>query len=165
MADRSAFEGFYREHVTRVIRACRLVLVDREEAEDVAAEAFARLWSRWGAIKDDEHAGGFVFKTAMRLCARHAARRRRSRVGDLDPPVQDDVARSLRREEIGRALATLSVRQRQSVVLRDWAGFETAKVARMLGTREATVRVHLYRARARLRETLGADEEEERNPR
>ncbi|MFL5796675.1 MAG: RNA polymerase sigma factor [Actinomycetota bacterium] len=160
MADRSAFEGFYREHVSRVIRACRLVLVDREEAEDVAAEAFARLWSRWGAIKDDDHAGGFVFKTAMRLCTRHAKRRGRARIGGLDPPVQDDIARSLGRDEIGRALATLSVRQRQSVVLRDWAGFGTAEVARMLGTREATIRVHLHRARARLREALGADEEE-----
>src|SRR5436190_2196280 len=103
MADRSAFEGFYREHVSRVIRACRLVLVDREEAEDVAAEAFARLWSRWGAIKDDDHAGGFVFKTAMRLCARHAKRRRRAPVDGLDPPARDDVAQSLGRDALERA--------------------------------------------------------------
>ena len=72
MADRAAFEGFYREHLLRVVRGCTLVLLDQAGAEDVAAEAFARLWSGWGQIESDDHAGGFVFKTAMRLCARRA---------------------------------------------------------------------------------------------
>jgi DNA-directed RNA polymerase specialized sigma24 family protein len=44
------------------------------------------------------------------------------------------------------------------VVLRDWAGFETAEVARILGARESTVRVHLARGRAALRERLTVEE-------
>jgi RNA polymerase sigma-70 factor (ECF subfamily) len=67
--------------------------------------------------------------------------------------------RALERHDVGRALAELPVRQRQAVVLRDWAGFETAEVARMLGTKESTVRVHLARARERLRESLTVNEE------
>ncbi len=70
VADRAGFEGFYREHLTRVVRACTLVTLDPAAAEDVAAEAFARLWSHWGLIHDEDHAGGYVFKTAMRLCAK-----------------------------------------------------------------------------------------------
>jgi RNA polymerase sigma-70 factor (ECF subfamily) len=58
------------------------------------------------------------------------------------------------------ALRTLPLRQRQSVVLRDWAGFETAEVARMLGTKASTVRVHLARGRAALREALTVEERE-----
>jgi RNA polymerase sigma factor (sigma-70 family) len=158
VADRSAFEGFYREHLARVIRACRLVLLDRAEAEDVAAEAFARLWSKWGSINDDHHAGGFVYTTAMRLCARRGRRARTAPVTD-ETAASDEVARSLDREEIARALRTLSVRQRQAVVLRDWAGFDTAEVARLLGMREPTVRVHLHRARVHLREALRMEEE------
>jgi RNA polymerase sigma factor (sigma-70 family) len=158
VADRSAFDGFYREHLARVIRACRLVLLDRAEAEDVAAEAFARLWSRWGAIHDDHHAGGFVYTTAMRLCARRAKRRRIAPEATVASR-PDDVSRALDRQEIARALRTLSVRQRQAVVLRDWAGFDTAEVAKLLGMREPTVRVHLHRARAHLREELRMDQE------
>jgi RNA polymerase sigma factor (sigma-70 family) len=56
------------------------------------------------------------------------------------------------------ALALLSVRQRQAVTLRDWAGFETDEVAAMLGTNASTVRVHLARGREALRETLGVKE-------
>jgi DNA-directed RNA polymerase specialized sigma24 family protein len=45
-------------------------------------------------------------------------------------------------------------------VLRDWAGFETDEVARMLGTKESTVRVHLARGRAALRSALTVEERE-----
>jgi RNA polymerase sigma factor (sigma-70 family) len=159
VADRAEFAGFYREHLARVIRACRLVLLDRAEAEDVAAEAFARLWSRWGSINDDHHAGGFVYTTAMRLCARRARGLRQREPHGAGPPAVDDVARALDREEIARALGTLSVRQRQAIVLRDWAGFDTSEVARLLGMREPTVRVHLHRGRAHLREALRMEEE------
>lgn len=58
------------------------------------------------------------------------------------------------------ALRALPLRQRQSVVLRDWAGFETSEVARILGTKESTVRVHLARGRASLREMLSVEERE-----
>jgi RNA polymerase sigma factor (sigma-70 family) len=56
------------------------------------------------------------------------------------------------------ALGRLSLRQRQAVTLRDWAGFETEEVASMLGMSASTVRVHLARGRAALRETLGVRE-------
>jgi DNA-directed RNA polymerase specialized sigma24 family protein len=77
VADRAGFEGFYRENLARVVRACALVLADRSAAEEVAAEAFTRLWSHWGAIGGDDHAGGYVFKTAMRLCRKRATRSHR----------------------------------------------------------------------------------------
>lgn len=70
--------AFYQAHLGRIVRACGLVLLDRREAEDVAAEAFARLWSHRGQIHGEDHAGGYVFKTAMRLCSK---RRGRGRTG------------------------------------------------------------------------------------
>jgi RNA polymerase sigma factor (sigma-70 family) len=153
MADRAAFEGFYREHLTRVVRGCTLVLLDQSAAEDIAAEAFARLWSKWGQIESDDHAGGFVFKTAMRLCARKARRPELiGRVPERSAP--DEISKSLDRHEIFRALDQLPVRQRQAVVLRDWAGIETGEVAKLLGMRDSTVRVHLARGREALRVAL-----------
>ncbi len=155
VSDQAAFEGFYRENLARVVRACALVLLDREEATDVAAEAFARLWSRWSVIRSDDHAGGYVFKTAMRLCGRRRRRRRRELAGiGADRAGDDPIARALDRQVVFDALRELSLRQRQAVVLRDWAGFETREVAALLGMRESTVRVHLARGRESLRRTL-----------
>ena len=73
----------------------------------------------------------------------------RSELGDPDA-----------RMSVVEALRGLPLRQRQSVVLRDWAGFETSEVARMLGTKESTVRVHLARGRAALRDVLAVEERE-----
>lgn len=161
VADRDAFEGFYRERYARVVRACTLVLVDRSAAEDVAAEAFARLWSHWGQIHDDDHAGGYVFKTAMRLCTKRRSSARREVPGtprDLTTG-RDEAAASADRQDVLRALDGLTVRQRQAVVLRDWAGYETRDVAAALGLGESTVRVHLARGREALRRALAIETE------
>lgn len=157
MADRAGFEAFYVGHIQRVTRACVLVLLDRAEAEDAAAEAFARLWSHWGQIRGEDHAGGYVFKTAMRLSSKRRRRARLEVVGVV-PERATPSADLDDRAAVMAALAELPLRQRQSLVLRDWAGFETTEVARLLGTRESTVRVHLARGRAALRERLTVEE-------
>ncbi|HEY7399610.1 MAG TPA: sigma-70 family RNA polymerase sigma factor [Actinomycetota bacterium] len=160
MADRAGFEGFYRARQAGLIRACTLVTLDPSSAEDVAAEAFARLWARWGAIQDEDHAGGYVYKTAMRLCVRRARRLRHEPLGLGDRPGRDHLEPLLIRVDVFRAMRSLPLRQRQAVVLRDWAGYETHRVAAMLGMRESTVRVHLARGRAALRTALKVEEEE-----
>ncbi|HEX9375569.1 MAG TPA: sigma-70 family RNA polymerase sigma factor [Actinomycetota bacterium] len=158
MPDAASFEAFYRETFARIVRACALVTLDRALAEDVAAESFARLWARWGQIHGPDHAGGYVFKTAMRLSAREL--RKRARRAPAPEAPADEMAAALDRENVTKALLALPLRQRQSVVLRDWAGFETAQVARLLGIRESTVRVHLARARERLRQSLSVEDRE-----
>jgi RNA polymerase sigma factor (sigma-70 family) len=158
--DAETFDAFYRENFARIVRACVLVTLDAAGAEDVAAEAFARLWARWGQIRGPDHAGGYVFKTAMRLCWRESRRSAR-RPGDTSEGRTDEMERSIVRTDVGAALRDLPLRQRQAVVLRDWAGFETSEVARMLGMKESTVRVHLARARERLRARLAVTEEVE----
>jgi RNA polymerase sigma factor (sigma-70 family) len=160
VADREGFEAFYREHVDRVVRACGLVVLDKVSAEDIAAEAFARLWSNWGRVHDGDHAGGYVYKTAMRLCSKHHGDTGRTSSGvllDRDEPSDESERAALRRDVWG-ALACLSLRQRQAVVLRDWAGYPTKEVAGMLGVSEPTVRVHLARGREQLREALKVEE-------
>jgi RNA polymerase sigma-70 factor (ECF subfamily) len=135
-----------------------LVLLDRGEAEDVAAEAFARLWSHWEQIHGEDHAGGYVFKTAMRLCSKRRRRAAREVVGSV--PERSRITDPGARVSLVDALRELPLRQRQTVVLRDWAGFETSEVARMLGMKESTVRVHLARGREALRDVLTVEERE-----
>lgn len=159
MADRAGFEAFYAGHQPRVMRACALVLLDRTEAEDVAAEAFARLWSHWSQIHGEEHAGGYVFTTAMRLCSKRRRRAAREIVGEVPERLAQTGDPETRRDVLA-ALAELPLRQRQSVVMRDWAGFGTDEVARVLGAKESTVRVHLARGRAALRAALSVEDNE-----
>lgn len=162
VADHEGFERFFRVRFSQLVRACALVTLDVTAAEEIAAEAFSRLWPRWGQMHDDDHAGGYVYTTAMRLCSKRRTHARREVVGDVAerPSSRDEVGTALERAEVFAALARLSLRQRQAVTLRDWAGFETDEVASMLGMSASTVRVHLARGRASLRVTLGVKEPE-----
>jgi RNA polymerase sigma-70 factor (ECF subfamily) len=162
VADREGFERFFRERYARVVRACTLVTLNPSVAEEIAAESFARLWARWPQIHDDDHAGGYVFKTAMRMCSKRRTRSFRESVGDVTDRAAagDEMTNAVERAEAFAALGSLSIRQRQSVVLRDWAGFETDEVAEMLGTKPSTIRVHLARGREALRHRLGVKENE-----
>jgi RNA polymerase sigma-70 factor, ECF subfamily len=56
------------------------------------------------------------------------------------------------------ALRRLSANQRAAIVLRHVLDLDVAEVARRMGIATPTVRVHLHRGRARLRELLGAEE-------
>jgi DNA-directed RNA polymerase specialized sigma24 family protein len=55
------------------------------------------------------------------------------------------------------ALGALSERQRAAVVLHDAAGYRARDVAKIVGSSEAAVRVHLMRGRRRLRDLLKED--------
>jgi RNA polymerase sigma factor (sigma-70 family) len=60
------------------------------------------------------------------------------------------------RPEVREAVGKLSVRQRAVIVLTYWADLDPPTVAERLGISEGSVRRHLARARAHLREVLDA---------
>jgi RNA polymerase sigma factor (sigma-70 family) len=95
----------------------------------------------------------------MRRCAKHRSSATREVIGPVpDRRLTDEYDGVTLRASVFRSLERLPMRQRQCVVLRDWAGFETREVARMLRMRESTVRVHLARGRASLRHDLSREE-------
>jgi RNA polymerase sigma-70 factor, ECF subfamily len=126
----------------------------RSVAEDAMAEAFARAMEHSG-IRDPV---AWINRTAFRI-ARHELDRQRRESGAEREEATDDVAPALR--DLVRALRELSPNQRAAVVLRYEADLTVSDVAKRMGISQPTVRVHLHRARKRLRELL-ADEGEER---
>ena len=64
-------------------------------------------------------------------------------------------------QDVLRALGNLSPNQRAAVLLHDEEGFTGPEVGRLLGMSAATVRVHLFRGRRRLRELLGTEEDDD----
>ena len=96
-----------------------------------------------------------IWRAAFRISAGELKERRKrvvtTSVGsyDMEEPARDLVV----------ALAALSERQRASVVLHDAAGYSAREVAKIVGSTEAAVRVHLMRGRRRLRELLGEDDD------
>jgi RNA polymerase sigma-70 factor (ECF subfamily) len=125
---------------------------DPEVASDAVAEAFAQVLRRGDEVRDPER---WIWRAAFRIAAGELKERRSivettAAIGsyEIEEPARDLVV----------ALGALSERQRASVVLHDAAGFSAREVARIVGSTEAAVRVHLMRGRRRLRDLLKDDD-------
>lgn len=124
----------------------------REVAEDAMAEAFARALRFVDGIRDPR---SYVYATAFRLAAQDLRRERRDGF-EIAP---SGLEQSTDADEVMVALRRLSTNQRAAVVLHYYVDLSVREVAWVLGITPATVKVHLFRARGRLRALLGGEEE------
>ena len=153
------FDGFFEAHRDRLTKALWLVARDRHEAEEVAQEAFLKLWERWERIRGLDDPEAYLYRTALNL---YRNRRRRGalalrRLLRAAPPV-DQIDAIDWRDEITRALGTLTARQRAALILTDMLELTSEEAARALGVRPSTVRVLAARARTALRDEIGGDD-------
>jgi RNA polymerase sigma-70 factor, ECF subfamily len=150
----SDFEQLYRDAAPQLWRAIYgFVGGRRQVAEDAVAEAFARAIEHADEIRAPLP---WLYRTAFRLAVRELQREKRR------PPQLPEPAPGIDPGEVQdvlKALGALSTNQRAAVLLHDEEGFTGPEVGRLLGMSAATVRVHLFRGRRRLRALLGSEEE------
>jgi RNA polymerase sigma-70 factor (ECF subfamily) len=151
-ADAHAIELLFREEARALWRALVAFTGGRREvAEDAMSEAFARALHFAEGIRNPK---SWIYATAFRLAAQDLRRERRDREG-VSPPWREDSRDS---DEVMTALRQLPTNQRAAVVLHYYVDLPVREVARVLGIAPATVKVHLFRARRRLRALLGGEE-------
>jgi RNA polymerase sigma-70 factor, ECF subfamily len=153
--ERPDFEGFFEEHHTPLFRALWLVTRNRYEAEEVMQDSFLRIWERWDRVGSLSDPVGYLYRTAMNVFRSRVRRAKagiRLAVGHL--PADDELAKVEEREDIVRALAPLTPRQRAALVLTDLLGLTSEEAAEALRIKASTVRVLVARARAALRKEL-----------
>lgn len=141
-------ERVYRTEGARLWRSVAGYAGSRAVADDAVAEAFAQLLRRGPEVLDPK---AWVWRAAFRIAAGDLQRQRRDTNELLQDFPADVPVDSL---DLVAALRTLSDMQRKSVVLHDYTGYRAAEVARMIGSTEAAVRVHLLRGRKKLRSIL-----------
>jgi RNA polymerase sigma-70 factor (ECF subfamily) len=131
---------------------------DRTEAEDLMQDAYLKVWERWHHVRSLEDPTGYLYRTAMNLFRK---RRRRAAVAirhAIRPrPPRDQLEEVESRDEVLRALATLSPRQRMSLVLTDLLDYSSEEAGRLMGVKATTVRVLASQGRAALRASTGDD--------
>jgi RNA polymerase sigma factor (sigma-70 family) len=148
-------EVFDRE-VDRLWRAVFAFTQDRAVTDDAVAEAFAQCLGRGDEVRDPR---AWVWRAAFRLAAGELkARRRTERLVEVEAFAELKAESSDRLGELLALLAGLPGYQRAAAILRWYGGYGTDEIARTLGMSRATVRVHLSRARRKLRSQLTEDD-------
>ena len=158
--DRKAFEEIVRLTHRRVYSLAFRLVRDRTEAEDVAQDAFLRMYRGLAGFREEARFETWMYRVVTN-CAL-SSMRRRGRFGillaeeeDADIAVPDRAEQTaLDRDSIERALDVLPEGQRAALVLKDVYGLSGQEIARELGIEEGAVKVRVHRARKRLKELL-----------
>ena len=154
------FEARLLESSTLAFRVAFSVLRQREDAEDVAQEAFAKAYRSFRQLRDRDRFRAWLVRMTWRMALdRQRANRRRSvreQAFDLDrePTATDAVLARERAEQLWRAIDALPEKLRLVIVLAGIEGHDIREVARLLEVPDGTVKSRLFLARKQLKERL-----------
>ncbi len=155
------FEQRLADSSTLAFRVALGVLHNREDAEEVAQEAFVKAYRNFQRLRDRDRFRAWLARIAWRLALdrqRSASRReRRERVladPTTSPTAEDLVASREFEQHLHRALEELPEKLRIVLVLAAVEGHDIREVARLLTLPEGTVKSRLHSARKQLAERL-----------
>jgi RNA polymerase sigma-70 factor (ECF subfamily) len=164
--DERAFEALFERHFSGVYGAARRVVGSPEEAEEIALDAFVRLYQRPIADTDDANVRGWLYRVVTNAAFNAVRARRRRRnwfqrlaarrqlVNEHHADPLEVVSASDEAAWVRAHLAELPERQRTALVLRS-SGLSYAEIAEALGVNANSVGTILARAERALREKLG----------
>ena len=125
--------------------------VGADQADDAVAEALLYAWQHWDRIESMANPQGYLYRAAQRHARRHRPRRpielprpEPARLPEIEPGLVE-------------ALAALSANQRVVVFVVEGCGWTLAEAAGLLDVSVSTVRNHLARGMAHLRDLLEVD--------
>src|SRR5262245_22831829 len=159
--DERAFQLLSRRHLPAMLGLARRILGNAAEAEDVAQEAFMRVWThapRWQPLAQFRT---WLTRIVTNLCL---DRRRRApwveleAAGEIVDPTPDAAQKAEvdeRERMLAAAIEKLPARQRTAVVLTYGEGMSNAQVAEILDTSVSAVETLLVRGKQNLRRALG----------
>jgi len=165
--DRIALRELVDLHKDRLFAFIWRMVRDHHEAEDICQDAFLKAFASLHTFSSEYRFSTWLFTIGYRVCL-NRLRRKRPFSGDLDFSAMASECGStpsatLESEEAGRVRASvwsavdrLSPPQRATILLFYRNDFGCQEIARVLQLPLATVKSHLHRARARLRELLEA---------
>jgi len=165
LGDAAAFEEIMVRYQRRVVNTAWRMLGNREDARDAAQDVFLRVFKYLKSYRASEDFDGWLYRIIVNVC-RDIARKRppaalasyetERESGDLDVigdrgDIEESAIQSEQRNMIVEALASLSTKEREALVLRDLEGLSTEEVARLLGSSQTTVRSQISSARKKIK--------------
>lgn len=170
--DTRAFGILVERYMRRAYYAALGLVGSSEDALDLSQEAFVRAFRARHTIDPDRPFYAWLYQIIRRLCFNHTRDRRTrrrgieaagdwlveqatSRTAGMRPDRALEQAEAKRR--VAAALESLSDRDREVLVLKEFEGLRYREIAEILGVPIGTVMSRLYSARRRLAAALEED--------
>jgi RNA polymerase sigma-70 factor (ECF subfamily) len=161
--DPEAFAGLLRRFEGRALSIALHLGASRPDAEDIVQEAFIKLFRHIGSYRGGRRFSAYFYRIVVNESRQHLSERRGAgeRAMASEEALRgaeagsDPAERLATREEIRRALLTLTAREREVIILKEMHGLSTWEISRILRLNPITVRRHAMQARERLKALLG----------
>lgn len=157
--DEAEFRGVFLQHYSRIVAILIRLLGDRSRAEEMANDAFWRLY-RQPALQVDGNIGGWLYRTATNLgidALRASSRRRQyeeAAGGSRDEAKNSSPLEDLLREEkchrVRTVLSSIKPVQAQLLILRS-SGLSYKELADALNVKMSSIGTMLNRAEEEFR--------------
>ena len=154
------FDERLRESSGLAFRVAYSVVRHREDAEDVAQEAFAKAYRSFSGLRDRERFRAWLVRMTWRMAIDRLRSNRRRAVHEEavefppDPQVDPDVEARDRHTHLWAAIDELPEPLRIVTVLAAIEGYDMKEVSRLLDVPEGTIKWRLFTARKTLQEKL-----------
>ncbi len=172
--DHDAFYDLVRPHERGVFMAALAIVNNDADAEEVAQEAILKAFKALGRFRQEAKFSTWIIQIAINEARMKLRKDRRhlydsidegrkcDEEGDYIPrdfadwrEIPSEALENARlREALKKALAALSPKYRQVLILRDVEHMNIAETAKLLGITEASVKTRLLRARLMMRDAL-----------
>jgi RNA polymerase sigma-70 factor (ECF subfamily) len=159
--DADAFGKLVHKHWKRAFWTAYDVLYDHDRAQDVAQEAFVKVYRALQSFDMGRDFASWLYRIVLNLAIDHKRRRERDRsvptdkvedLYDARKALAEDDERAATAERVETVLASMPEKYRIPLTLKDLDGLPVEEVARILDISYSTVRWRLHRARALFRE-------------
>ena len=161
--DRHAFAELVRASGARLDATARLILRDRDLAQDAVQETLIRAWRGLPGLRDPATFDHWLHSLVAHACI-DLVRKRRRRVIEVehaplhDIPTLDGAAVIADRDQLDQVLARLEPEARAVVVLHFYLDLPLTRVADMLGIPIGTAKSRLHRSLEAMRSALAIEE-------
>ena len=160
--DHDAFAALVGLFVVRLDAAARLILRDRDLAQDAVQDGFIGAWRNLPALRDPDRFEGWLRRLVFRACVAMIRRQRRRVIevallpNDSLASIGDIASITADRDLLDEALRRLRPEWRAVVVLHYYLGMPLPDIAETLGIPIGTAKSRHHRSLEEMRSSIAA---------
>ena len=159
----TAFRRLADSHLDAAYRLARAILRDSADAQDATHDAFVQAWRKWSTLRDPARFDQWFDRILVNTCRNRLVRSRRQLTRDISEEMglatADSTGPTIERDEVGRAVATLTPDQQVVIALRYYRDLSLDEIAARLGIPSGTVQSRIHYALKKLQTAIAAAEE------
>ncbi len=171
--DHQAFAEIVNDYQKKIFNTTFRMLGDREDALDLAQEAFLKIYKNIKSFKGKSSLSTWIFKITTNLCRDELRKRQRDlTTGSLSEKIETnegEIKKEIKdfsfnpekislnnelKKQIQKIIDNLPMDQKEVIVLRDLEGFSYKEIAQITDVSLGTVKSRISRARRKLKEEL-----------